>query len=195
MRCCSTGTAARRGAWDQRPSSWAWRPGDRPRLIVRADPTGAGGVYLVDAETLAAAPLPVPATAYDVAFSPDGQRVLYATTEGLGRGSALWLMNADGSGATLLLDDPQHVVARPRWSPDGERWAYIRMPDSAAPFPIGELWVMDSAGARRLSDRADAGHGYPPAWSPDGQSIVFVTWGSGDADGLARRVYLADPAK
>jgi Tol biopolymer transport system component len=110
----------------------------------------------------------------------------------LGHGSALWLMNSDGSGATLLLDEPQHIVARPRWSPDGERWAYILMPDSAAPFPVGELWVMDSAGARRLSDQADAGRGVPPVWLSGGRIIAFVAReASGEQE---RRVYLADVA-
>jgi Tol biopolymer transport system component len=32
---------------------------------------------------------------------------------------------------------------------------------------------VDGGDARRLAE-ADAGHGTPPAWSPDGQSIAFV---------------------
>jgi|GEM_PF-1705903 len=184
-----------------------WLPGGEPRLAVRAEPSGDGGVYLVDPRTLAAERLPVPGTTYAVAFSPDGARVLFAVTEGLGRGSELWLMNAncssscDGSGATRLLREPQHIVALPRWSPDGGRWAYIRMPDNAVPFTVGELWVMDEGGARRLSERADAGHGYGPVWSWDGRSIAFVARENAtdrDADVIAGRlesnIYLAEVA-
>ncbi len=184
-----------------------WQPGGAPRLAVRAEPTGDGGVYLVDPRTLEAERLPVPGTTYNVAFSPDGARVLFAVTEGLGRGSEVWMMNADcsgpsdGSGATLLLREPKHIVALPRWSPDGRQWAYIRMADNEVPFTVGELWVMDENGARRLSEQADAGRGYGPVWSPDGRSIAFVVRenaADGDADIAASRlesnIYLAEVA-
>jgi Tol biopolymer transport system component len=118
--------------------------------------------------------LPVPEETYDVAFSPDGERVLFAVTEGLGHGSELWMMNRDGSSLTRLVSEQRHILALPRWSPDGKRWAYIRMPDSEVPFPVGELWVMDGKNARLLSDWADAGRGYGPVWSPDGQTVAFV---------------------
>jgi Tol biopolymer transport system component len=151
-----------------------WEPGNPPRLVVRAEPTGAGGVYRVDPRTLEAEHLPVPEETYNVAFSPDGERVLFAVTEGLGHGSELWMMNRDGSSLTRLVSEQRHILALPRWSPDGKRWAYIRMPDSEVPFPVGELWVMDGKNARLLSDWADAGRGYGPVWSPDGQTVAFV---------------------
>ncbi len=151
-----------------------WEPGNPPRLVVRAEPAGAGGVYRVDPRTLEAEHLPVPEETYDVAFSPDGERVLFAVTEGLGHGSELWMMNRDGSSLTRLVSEQRHILALPRWSPDGKRWAYIRMPDSEVPFPVGELWVMDGKNARLLSDWADAGRGYGPVWSPDGQTVAFV---------------------
>ncbi len=178
-----------------------WLPGSEPRLAVRAEPTGNGGVYLVDPLTLAAEPLPAPGATYDVAFSPDGSRALFAVTEGLGHGSEVWLTGHDGSDPTLLLREPGHIVALPRWSPDGRQWAYIRMVDSETPFTVGELWVMDERGARRLSDRADAGRGYGPAWSPDGRAIAFVVRENAadrEADAVAARlesnVYLAEAA-
>ena len=178
-----------------------WEPGSPPRLIVRAEPTGAGGVYRVDPRTLEAERLPVPEETYDVAFSPDGERVLFAVTEGLGHGSELWLMNRDGSDLTRLVDDSQHIIALPRWSPDGKRWAYIRIPDREVPFPTGELWVMDDSIRRMLSDRADGGRGYGPVWSPDGRTVAFVARENA-ADRLAdlllsrleSNLYLADVA-
>ena len=99
----------------------------------------------------------------------------------------------------MLLREPQHIIALPRWSPDGQRWAYIRMVDNEVPFTVGELWVMDDGGARRLSEQADAGHGYGPAWSPNGKHIAFVVRENAadrDADMAAARlesnIYLAE---
>ncbi len=198
----SSGEVARlAGTLGQESIFLDWQPGGEPRLAVRAEPTGDGGVYLVNPRTLEAERLPVPGETYDVSFSPDGQRVLYATTEGLGRGSELWVMDYDGSGAIWLLREPQHIIALPRWSPDGRRLAYIRMVDNEVPFTVGEMWVMDESGARMLSGQADAGHGYGPAWSPDGRAIVFVVRENAtdrDADvaagRLASNIYLAEVA-
>jgi Tol biopolymer transport system component len=70
------------------------------------------------------------------------------------------------SGATekRLTDGGGH--ARPRWSPNGARLAYLRG---------GRLWVMNAngSGQRRVSDRAAAG----PAWSPDGRWLAFAATG------------------
>jgi len=49
------------------------------------------------------------------------------------------------------------------------------MPDSNIPFTIGELWVLGSDGQNpTFLGNADAGHGYRPTWSPDGQQIAFI---------------------
>jgi dipeptidyl aminopeptidase/acylaminoacyl peptidase len=78
--------------------------------------------------------------------------------------------------------------------------AYIRMPDSNIPFTVGELWVADgNAGNAVLLGAADAGHGYEPAWSPDGAKIAFVGRENKDdvaadqvADRLVSNIYMAD---
>lgn len=110
---------------------------------------------------------------YDLSPAPDGERFTYTFTRGLGSGSEVWL--AEGRSQSLLLAAPQDIIAFVRWSPDGERLAYIRMPDSQTPFSVGELWLMNADGSEaRLVAAADAGRGYAPAWSPDGTRLAFV---------------------
>ncbi len=124
----------------------------------------------------------------DAAASPDGSRIIYSTTAGLGLGSNTYIMKSDGSDLTALLHMPggaQSITALFAWSPDGASVAYEQLSDSPVPFLPAGLWVMHiGTGAlspsiagtlhpQRLAD-TDGGHGYVPVWSPDSSSIAFV---------------------
>ncbi len=152
----------------------AWMP-DSEQAYLKIDTLGDPRVVLVDIRSNRAEELSFPSTLYDLAVMPDGQSVLYATTQGLGFGSELWLAKPDGRPERRLLADPTHIIAYARPSPQGNRIAYILMPDSQIPFTIGQLWVMDadSSDTRFLAD-VDAGHGFAPVWSPDGKRIAAV---------------------
>jgi dipeptidyl aminopeptidase/acylaminoacyl peptidase len=65
--------------------------------------------------------------------------------------------------------------ARPRWSPDGARLAFVK---------AGRLWTMraDGAGQRQLSTRPAAG----PSWSPDGKWIAFGSLSCSGGPGVYR---------
>ena len=109
----------------------------------------------------------------DAAPSPDGSRIIYSTSAGLGLGSDTWLMHADGSNNTHLFSDSSaaHTIsALFTWSPDGKAIAFERLSDSPTPFLPAGLWVMNNGGAQqhRLAD-TDGGHGYTLVWSPDSQ--------------------------
>lgn len=118
----------------------------------------------------------LPFGTYDAAFAPDGQTLVYAATKGLGFGSEVGIIDLS-SGKTLAQHKyPRQIVAYPRWSPDSQQMAYILMPDSNVPFTLGELWLADALAAPTtlLDTMADAGHGYPPAWAPNGKTLVFI---------------------
>lgn len=93
----------------------------------------------------------------------------------MGFGSEMDFAQSNGGLAKPVISDPHHYLSFARWSPDGKQIAFIKIPDSATPYTVGDLWVMaaNGADARKLGN-ADAGHGYPPAWSPDGRRIAFV---------------------
>jgi dipeptidyl aminopeptidase/acylaminoacyl peptidase len=112
---------------------------------------------------------------YDLAPAPGGDAFLFSYSAGMGMGSEMRLTHGRGDAGERIASDELNYLALARWSPDGQRIAFIRIPDSATPFTVGELWVMDAdgSGARPLAE-ADAGHGTPPAWSPDGQYVAFV---------------------
>ncbi len=114
----------------------------------------------------------------DAAPSPDGTRIVYSTSEGLGLGSDTWLMNSNGGNQRHLFHlagGTQSIAGLFAWSPDGTEIAYERISDSPVPFLPAGLWVMNSVGSgQRFLTQADGGHGYAPLWSPDGTRIAFV---------------------
>jgi len=117
----------------------------------------------------------IPELSYDVAPSPSGDWLVFSFSRGMGLGSELWRARSDGRSGTAVLTDERAYVGLAKWSPDGSKIAFMKIPDSATPFMVGELWVMnaDGSGARELA-KADAGHGYAPDWGPDGTQIAFV---------------------
>jgi len=93
------------------------------------------------------------------AWSPDGRRIAFQG----GQYSALYVVNADGSG--------QRTLARwgnaPAWSPDARRIAF---------FQSNKLYVVnaDGRGHRTLTRLPRAGRSRSLAWSPDGRKLAFL---------------------
>lgn len=160
-----------------------WSP-DGNQLIVRD--TDNEQILLLDAEAVTAGnglaaeelaqTLSLPFGVYNVTFAPDGQSILFAANKGLGFGSELGTYTLANGKAEIQQTFSDQIVAYPRWSPDGKQMAYILMPDSNQPYTVGELWLADTTGKplTLLADNADAGHGYPPVWSPQELSINYI---------------------
>jgi TolB protein len=170
------------------PSSVAWSPDGR-RLAVSMQ----GSLWLHDLGTREAMQLTNgPGYDYQPDWSPDGRFVAYASY----RNDAVDLRLVDVEfGETRALVSNGAVNVEPRWSPDGRRIAFVSTAHNrrwhlhTVAVERGEAGVVtrltedvDSKLPRYYYSRFD--HYLSPAWSPDGQELMFVSnrghvWGSG----------------
>ena len=127
------------------------------------------------------------------AWSPDGSTIVFASRSPDGvSSSAIHLMNADGSNRRLL-PVPVKAARGTRWSPDGQRIAFV---DGTNPGGSDNRWqvhtvAVDGTDSRRLSGPTD--NDVYVDYSPDGRSLVITSCFTTcrlfvvNADGTGRR--------
>ena len=141
--------------------------GSRPVTIVEEDATGAVGPDIID-----------------VSWSPDGSRIAYSgrtVEDGVARRTII-IVNADGSGAPMVLDGLWTSVS---WSPDGERLLALGFPHEGHEGQF-DLYAIRPDGSDPVQLTDDEATQHEPSWSPDGSRIVFAT---GESD-LSQDVYV-----
>ena len=108
---------------------------------------------------------------FDPSWSPDGEKIAFASfRDGLDN-EEIYVMNADDGSNVTRLTDEDALDREPSWSPDGEKIAFRSNRDGN-----WEIYVMnadDGSNVTRLTDEDALDR--EPSWSPDGEKIAFVS--------------------
>jgi len=109
----------------------------------------------------------------DPQVSPDGRWVAYVVTvtdkTKNTRNSDIWLVPIEG-GMPRQLTNSEKSDDTPRWSPDGEKIAFVSTRDGQS-----QIWMIDVEGgeAKKITALSTGASGV--IWSPDGKYLAFVS--------------------
>ena len=108
-------------------------------------------------------------------FSPDGTQIAYFDGGG-DVDNTLRVMNADGSGVRVVIDQEFGHVHDLAWSPDGSRLAFQAA--GGGPVRIEHVWIVgvDGSGLTDVSQGESAWEA-APRWSPTGRQLAFESPG------------------
>lgn len=118
-------------------------------------------------------------------WSPDGTKIAFSQDQ------ALWVMNADGTNKTKILDVP--AGGDPSWSPDGSKlvfYKYINPSDGSEGYDLYIINI-DGTGLRQLTNnRSTTATDVSPAWSPNGQKIAFIRYATAVGSSAIPKIYV-----
>jgi Tol biopolymer transport system component len=150
-----------------------------------SDRSGVPQVYISDVGGLTIVPVTnLPDGACQPAWSPDGMRLVFVSpcrispvgrpldvSEGPAPDTALYLVNADGSGLVALPTAPGGD-SEPAWSPEGQRIAFTSLRDGRPLIYVLDL--VDQSVTRLTEPSPEFDQARQPAWSPFGNQLVFT---------------------
>lgn len=103
-------------------------------------------------------------------WSPDGKQIAIGSNR---NGTMdIWVMDANGQNARAIVSS-RDDENQPAWAPNGTQIAYIHRAGNQEAYGNIMLVARDGSGLQQLTKTGDAAN---PAWSPDGQWLVFSRW-------------------
>ncbi|HXM65707.1 MAG TPA: hypothetical protein VN911_03170, partial [Candidatus Acidoferrum sp.] len=117
--------------------------------------------------------------------SPDGKWVIFSVVdvnlEANSKTPHIWIVPTAGGGADASSAQAERILIadqdgdRPRWSPDGKRFAFISTKEGGSQVWIAQLDGATGAvtGTHKLTSIATEASG--ELWSPDGKNILFTS--------------------
>src|SRR6201993_1474409 len=113
----------------------------------------------------------------DPQVSPDGKWVIFSVTDvdlaANTKTPHIWIVPTAGGQEKAIIVDQD--ADRPRWAPDGKRFAFLSTKDGGS-----QVWIADFDGAagkvtgvHKLTSIATEASG--ELWSPDGKNILFTS--------------------
>jgi Tol biopolymer transport system component len=168
-----------------------WSP-DGAYIAFTSARTGEGDLYLLDTNHVELPPKRL-TTQTDSSelyadWSADGKTLVYVahTTTG----DNLWSVAATGSAPTRITSWSGNQI-RPRWSPVGKSIAFYANHEDDSRF---DLYVTEPGATPRLLARGVYPDARGPAWTADGQYVVFVADDDAQMDPV-RAVRVSDPTR
>ncbi len=144
----------------------SWSPDSR-QIAFWGGP-GRSQIYVINANGTAMRPLTMdnlmPYENIHSAWSPDGTRIAFSSNRD--DDYDIYVMNADGSNVTRLIDSPGDDFS-PAWSPDGMCITFTSYRDGNA-----ELYAMNADGSHQTRLTNSPATEASPAWQPNSQPAL-----------------------
>ncbi|HKA22124.1 MAG TPA: protein kinase [Blastocatellia bacterium] len=150
---------------------------DGAYIAFRSERDG-GGVFVMGASGESIRRLSERGPAYNPAWSPDSQEVIYTEErfrdprDRMVSPHRLWAVNIKTLEKRLITTKD---VVQPQWSPDRKRLAYWASDERSQ----RDIWTMSPNGEGAVQITNDAATDWNPVWSPDGAHLYFVSDRSG----------------
>lgn len=113
-------------------------------------------------------------TEFEPDWSPDGKKLVFRGRPTVLQYSKVYIMNADGTGRTLLTD-VNNSNRFPAWSPDGQKIVFVSYWEGGGGkwSDKGDVFVInvDGSGLMNLTNRGEAFT--EPIWSPSGSEVIY----------------------
>jgi Tol biopolymer transport system component len=154
----------------------SWSPDSQKVLLFLSgdkNPTGRRIYYLGVNGTYQDSGLPEGTISADI--SPKDSSIAYSVTDPGIDSSNIYLKDSSGN-TKLLVRGESDILGWIRWSPDGNRIAFMRS-DKGISSGRQNLWLMNADGDN-LQKISNITWNYPLTWSPSGLELAFTNLGN-----------------